>query len=60
MYISEKYDEEMMEVSKRIQTITKFNLSNEPYASENFKIMNYGTGGKVKGHWDSVGNYSSK
>lgn len=56
MYLSEQTNSDALTFTKRIQMITRFNLSNEPYASENFKVMNYGIGGKVQGHWDSTGN----
>ena len=48
--------ESLVDLSRRIQLITKFSLINEKYASENYKVMNYGLGGAVKTHWDSIGN----
>ena len=47
-------------LSKRIQFVTRFKINEEKYASENFKVMNYGLGGTIQIHWDSVGNLSSK
>ena len=47
-------------ISRRIELITRFNVTGEKYASENFKIMNYGLGGTIQKHWDSIGNFSSK
>ena len=59
MYLNEESHSEMRRLSRRIELITKFELNNEKYASENFKIMNYGLGGKFKAHLDSVGNVTS-
>lgn len=47
-------------ISRRIELVTRFNVSGEKYASENFKVMNYGLGGTIQKHWDSTGNFSSK
>lgn len=44
-----------MGISKKIEWATRFRLSQETYASENFQIMNYGIGGKISGHLDSTG-----
>ena len=55
-YLSDKTYPLMERLTKRIETITKFDLSKEQFSSENFKIMNYGIGGKIFGHWDSSGN----
>ena len=60
MYLSEGVDSEAKSMADRIQLITKFKLHNEKFASENFKVMNYGLGGKVQGHWDASGNISCK
>ena len=51
----DKYDHLRM-LSNRIQHLTRFYLLKEKFASENYKVMNYGIGGKVQGHWDSTGN----
>ena len=48
----------MKHISQRVQLITKFNLNNEKFASENFKVMNYGLGGKITGHWDSTAMFT--
>ena len=47
-----------LELTKRIQLVTRFNLLTEKYSSENYKVMNYGLGGTLQRHWDSVGNLS--
>ena len=44
-----------MVFSKRIELAMKLNLRSEPWASENFQIMNYGIGGKISGHVDEGG-----
>ena len=54
MHLNENHFHDTLKISKRIQLITRFNLLNDKYASENFKIMNYGMAGKVQAHWDSV------
>ena len=60
MYLSENVNPEVKGFADRIQLITKFKLYNEKFASENFKVMNYGLGGKVQAHWDSAGNTTGK
>ena len=60
MYQSEHVHPEVKGFADRIQLITKFKLYNEKFASENFKVMNYGLGGKVQAHWDATGNLTSK
>ena len=47
-------------IEKRIELITRFNLSKSKFGSENFKVQNYGLGGTFQSHWDSIGNISSK
>ena len=54
-YMNERYVPEAKAMSIKIQQITKLNLYNEQFASENFQIMNYGIGGKITGHVDSSG-----
>ena len=53
MYINEKYDQEALCISKRIEYVTRMKLSHERFASENFQVMNYGIGGKIAPHLDS-------
>ena len=48
------------QIAKRIQLITRFDLSKSKFGSENFKVQNYGLGGTFQSHWDSIGNISSK
>jgi len=39
----------------------RFNLYNEQFASENYQTMNYGIGGTISGHVDSMGiHYCTK
>ncbi|XP_059085836.1 prolyl 4-hydroxylase subunit alpha-1-like [Tigriopus californicus] len=42
-------------MSQKIEKALNFHLSTEFYASENYQIMNYGVGGNIVGHLDSVG-----
>ena len=42
-------------VSDRIEAAMRFKLYNEMYASENYQTMNYGIGGTISGHVDSLG-----
>ena len=57
-YLNDRSYPLMEKLTKRIERITKFNLSKEKFASENFKVMNYGLGGKIFGHWDPSGNFT--
>ena len=41
-------------ISNRIELVTGLNLYNEQFASENYQIMNYGIGGKITPHVDSI------
>ena len=53
--MNENLMKEAMKVSKNIEWATKFKLSKDQYASENFQVMNYGIGGKISSHVDSQG-----
>ena len=55
MYMNERLVPEVEAMSIKAQQITKLNLYNEQFASENYQIMNYGIGGKISGHIDSPG-----
>ena len=55
MYMNERLVTEAEVVSIKAEQITKLNLYNEEFASENYQIMNYGIGGKISGHIDSPG-----
>ena len=55
MYMNEKRVTLMMNVSNRIEKATRYRLTHEQYASENFQVMNYGIGGTINGHLDSSG-----
>ena len=54
-YMNESLVPEVMNFSKRIELAMKLNLLHEPFASENFQIMNYGLGGKITNHVDETG-----
>ena len=54
-YMNESLVPEVMNFSKRIELAMKLNLLHEPFASENFQIMNYGLGGKIAYHFDETG-----
>ena len=60
MYMNENLMKEAMKLSKNIEWATKFKLSKDQYASENFQVMNYGIGGKISGHTDSAGEANTK
>ena len=53
MYMNEYVVPEAMALSRKIERVTKFNLYNEKFASENYQIMNYGIGGTISPHVDS-------
>ncbi len=53
MYMNEGLWDNALQMSNDIQNITAFRLYHEPYASENFQVMNYGIGGKISGHFDA-------
>ena len=59
-YLNDLKKDKLQQITKRIQLLTRFSLMSEKFASENYKIMNYGLGGKVQGHWDSTGNITGK
>ena len=54
-YLNEKKWQVAMKISRRIEIITKFNICNEWFSSENYQVMNYGIGGKISPHIDSHG-----
>ena len=47
---------EAMDLSRKLSQITRYKMKEEKFASENFQIMNYGIGGKISTHVDSMGN----
>ena len=55
MYMNDLLVPEVTEISKNVEWATRLQLKSEQYASENFQVMNYGIGGKISGHVDSVG-----
>lgn len=44
-----------MAISKRIEIVTRFKLYQDMFSSENYQVMNYGIGGKISPHIDSIG-----
>ena len=54
MYMNELLVPEAMDLSRKISQITRFRLKEEKYASENFQVMNYGIGGRISTHLDSI------
>ena len=55
MYMNELLVPEVSGLSKNIELATGFQLKHERFASENFQVMNYGIGGKISAHLDSLG-----
>ena len=55
MYMNELLVPIAMTLSKKVTLVTKYRMKEETYASENFQVMNYGIGGRISGHLDSVG-----
>ena len=55
MYMNELLVPEVMKVSTKIEMITKLFLKSDQYASENYQAMNYGIGGKISSHVDTMG-----
>ena len=55
MYMNELLVPEAMRLSKKVEQVTRFKLKDDKYGSENFQVMNYGIGGRISTHLDSVG-----
>ena len=55
MYMNELLVPEAEKISKKIEHATKTLLKSDQYASENFQVMNYGIGGKITCHTDTLG-----
>ena len=55
MYMNERIVKEAMVVTKKIEIATKLQLHHEMFASENYKVMNYGIAGKIDPHTDTPG-----
>ncbi len=57
MYINEREEgeTEARRLSDRVAAAMDFDVYGERYASENYQVMNYGLGGSITGHLDSVG-----
>ena len=58
--MNERLVPEAEAMSIKAEQITKLNLYNEQFASENYQIMNYGLGGKISPHVDSIGRQFQK
>ena len=54
MYMNELLIPEAQKISHKIESITKLFLKSDQYASENFQVMNYGIGGKISYHSDTL------
>ena len=52
VYQSESLRPVLERTSRRIKLATKFVLTGEKMASENYQVMNYGMGGTIKVHTD--------
>ena len=52
VYQSESLRPVLERTSRRINLATKFVLTGEKMASENYQVMNYGMGGTIKVHTD--------
>ena len=55
MYMNELLVPEANKLSRNIEWITRMKLKSDQYSSENFQVMNYGIGGKISSHVDSLG-----
>ena len=53
--MNEQLVPEAMRLSKKVEQVTRFKLKDDKYGSENFQVMNYGIGGRISTHLDSVG-----
>ena len=58
MYMNERLVPLIRPISKRITLATKFKMKEDKHASENFQVMNYGMGGRIGGHLDTLGKVS--
>ncbi len=58
MYLNEHLWDAAKTLSNTLQNATGFSLYKTPHDSENFQAMNYGMGGKISGHWDTIGHDS--
>ena len=62
MYMSElkgRQDHLINKVSDRISSVTGFDIYSQRFASENYQVMNYGIGGFIKGHADTIGHFKN-
>ena len=53
--MSDHIEKVARQVSDRIEAAMRFKLYSEKFASENYQTMNYGIGGTISGHVDSLG-----
>ena len=54
MYMNELLIPEAGKISEKIEMVTKLHLKTDQYASENYQVMNYGIGGKISYHADTL------
>ena len=45
----------LWKLPRKVTQITRYRMKEEQFASENYQIMNYGIGGRISMHLDSVG-----
>ena len=55
MYMNENVYDVARNLSDRINAAMRFKVYGELYASENYQVMNYGIGGSITPHVDSMG-----
>ena len=55
IYMNEKLVPAAMRLSTKVEQVTRYKMKDEKYGSENFQVMNYGIGGRISTHLDSVG-----
>ena len=53
--MNERQSTAIHSLSDRIDLATKFRTYAEKFSAENYQVMNYGIGGSIVGHLDSVG-----
>ena len=51
-YIPDDQESTTLQLLTRTHLATRFEVGRRPWASENFKVMNYGPGGMINSHND--------
>ena len=59
MYMNEAVYSVAHAISRNVDLAMKFNVSEAKHGSENYQVMNYGMGGSIISHLDSLGETSS-